>query len=71
MSGLVLGGWLLTRSALAAADLRAGDGGGFTADFLAQKLVTAHFHATQLLPQVAGLAPAATAGSGDLTAARF
>jgi 3-(methylthio)propanoyl-CoA dehydrogenase len=71
MAGLVIGGWLLTRSALAAAALRGGDGGGFSDDFLAQKLVTARFHATQLLPQVAGLAPAATGGPGDLLAARF
>jgi 3-(methylsulfanyl)propanoyl-CoA dehydrogenase len=71
MSGLVLGGWLLTRSAIAAATLRDGDGGGFSDDFLAQKLVTARFHATQLLPQVAGLAPAVTAGPGVLTAASF
>ncbi len=71
MSGLVIGGWLLTRSAIAAAALRDGDGGGFTDDFLAQKLVTARFHATQLLPQVAGLAPAVTAGPDDLFASRF
>jgi alkylation response protein AidB-like acyl-CoA dehydrogenase len=71
MSGLVIGGWLLTRSAIAAAALRDGDGGGFSDDFLAQKLVTARFHATQLLPQVAGLAPAVTAGPDDLLAAHF
>ena len=69
MSGIVIGGWLLTRSALAAAGLRDGDGGGFSDDFLAQKLVTARFYATQLLPQAAGLAPAVTAGNGDLAAA--
>ena len=33
---------------------------------LAQKLVTAHFFATQVLPQAAGLAPAVTAGAADL-----
>ncbi|MDF2733020.1 MAG: acyl-CoA dehydrogenase, partial [Desertimonas sp.] len=46
MAGTVTGGWLLTRSALAAAELlRAGDLGGFTNEFLEQKLVTARFYA--------------------------
>ena len=58
MMGLVTGAWLLTRSALAADEL-----GG---DLAAQKLVTAHFFATQVLPQVSGLAPAVTAGAADL-----
>ncbi len=58
MMGLVTGAWLLTRSALAAHEL-----GG---DLAAQKLVTAHFFATQVLPQVSGLAPAVTAGAADL-----
>jgi 3-(methylsulfanyl)propanoyl-CoA dehydrogenase len=72
MAGLVTGGWLLTRSALAAAELLAGDGDGeFSAEFLAQKLVTARFYATQLLPQAAGLLPAVTAGASDLVAATF
>jgi hypothetical protein len=71
MSGLVSGGWLLTRAALAAARLRAGDGGGYPAEFLDQKLVTARFYATQLMPQAAGLLPAVTAGAGDLRAAAF
>ncbi len=60
-----------TKSALAAAALRDGDGGGFSDDFLDQKLVTARFYATQLLPQAAGLASAVTAGNTDLAAARF
>ena len=73
MLGIVTGGWLLTRSALAAASLRAGGGDrdGFSDDFLAQKLVTARFYATQLLPRAAGLASAATAGPADLFAATF
>jgi hypothetical protein len=71
MTGIVTGGWLLTKSGLAAAALRDGDGGGFSDDFLAQKLVTARFYATQLLPQAAGLAPAVTAGPGDLFATTF
>jgi hypothetical protein len=33
--------------------------------------VTARFYMTQLLPQVAGLLPAATAGAADLRAASF
>ncbi len=44
---------------------------GFTPEFLEQKLVTARFYATQLLPQAAGLVPAITAGPGDLYAAAF
>ena len=34
------------------------------AEFLDQKLVTARFFATQVLPQAAGLLPAVTAGPG-------
>ena len=72
MAGIVTGGWLLTRSALAAAELlRAGDLGGLTNEFLEQKLVTARFYARQLLPQAAGLLPAITAGADDLFAASF
>jgi 3-(methylthio)propanoyl-CoA dehydrogenase len=71
MSGTVIGGWLLAKSALAAAALRDDGGGGFSDDFLDQKLVTARFYATQLLPQAAGLASAVTAGNTDLAAARF
>jgi hypothetical protein len=71
MTGIVTGAWVLTRSALAAAALRAGDGGGFSDDFLAQKLVTARFFATQVLPRAAGLLPAVTAGPADLFAATF
>ena len=69
MLGVVTGGWILVRSALAAERLRAGDGDGFSDDFLDQKLVTARFYATQLLPQAAGLLPAVTAGPADLFAA--
>ena len=69
MCGIVVGGWLLARSAQAAARLLE-DGLG-DADFLGQKVVTARFYAEQLLPQAAGLAPAVTAGPADLAAARF
>jgi alkylation response protein AidB-like acyl-CoA dehydrogenase len=69
MCGLVTGGWLLARSALAA-ERRLAEGGG-DGDLLAQKLVTARFYCDQLLPQAAGLQPAVTAGFGDLAAATF
>ena len=71
MAGLVTGGWLLTRSAITAAGLLAGDHDGFSSEFLEQKLVTARFYATQLLPQAAGLVSAVTAGPADLFAATF
>ena len=71
MAGIVTGGWLLTKSALAADALRSSGGGGFSAEFLEQKLVTARFYVTQLLPQAAGLLPAITAGPADLFAATF
>ena len=69
MCGVVVGGWLLARSAQAASRLLA-DGRG-DADFLRQKLVTTRFYVDQVLPQVHGLVPAVTAGAGDLTAASF
>ncbi|HET9547479.1 MAG TPA: acyl-CoA dehydrogenase, partial [Desertimonas sp.] len=71
MAGIVTGGWLLTKSALAAAELLGTGGNGFSTEFLEQKLVTARFFATQLLPQAAGLLPVITAGAGDLFAAAF
>ena len=71
LAGIVTGAWVLTRGAIAAAGLQAGDRDGFSAEFLDQKLVTAHFFATQVLPQVHGLLPAVTAGPADLFAATF
>jgi alkylation response protein AidB-like acyl-CoA dehydrogenase len=71
MAGIVTGAWVLARGALASAALRQGDGDGFSDEFLDQKIVTAHFFATQVLPQAGGLLPAVTAGPGDLFAARF
>jgi hypothetical protein len=69
MCGIVTGGWLLARSAQAAARrLSAGRGDD---EFLHQKLVTARFYAEQLLPQAAGLAPAVMAGRDDLDEAAF
>ena len=59
--GLVVGGWLMAKSALAARDL--------DADGIAEaQLPLARFYAEQLLPQAAGLVGAATAGSRDLFA---
>jgi hypothetical protein len=49
--------------------MRAGDADGFSDEFLAQKVVTARFYATQLLPRAAGLSSAVTAGPADLFAA--
>ena len=61
MWGLVVGGWLMARSALAAAGT--GDG-----ELAQTQLVLARFYAEQLLPQVSGLSGAATAGAEDLFA---
>jgi hypothetical protein len=61
MWGLVAGGWLMARSALAGPTT--GD-----AELAETQLVLARFYAEQLLPQAAGLLSAATAGSGDLFA---
>jgi hypothetical protein len=61
MWGLVVGGWLMARSALAAP--AAADN-----EVAQTQLVLARFYAEQLLPQVAGLAGAATAGAEDLYA---
>jgi 3-(methylthio)propanoyl-CoA dehydrogenase len=71
MTGIIAGGWLLTKSALAAAALLERGDRAFSDEFLRQKLVTARFYATQLLPQANGLAPAVTAGPGDLLATAF
>jgi 3-(methylsulfanyl)propanoyl-CoA dehydrogenase len=63
--GLVIGGWLMARSALAASRLlRAANGSD--AVFLRGKIGTARFYTEQLLPQTAGLLPAVTAGAGPL-----
>lgn len=59
--GLVVGGWLLAKSALAARGLN-GD------TVAAAQLPLARFYAEQLLPAASGLVGAATAGSRDLYA---
>jgi alkylation response protein AidB-like acyl-CoA dehydrogenase len=64
MFGLVTGGWLLARSALAAQQLLASGLGD--KPWLQEKIATARFYAEQLLPQAAGLASAVTAGAGVL-----
>jgi 3-(methylthio)propanoyl-CoA dehydrogenase len=63
--GLVIGGWLMARSALAASRLLH-HAAGSDAVFLQEKIGTARFYTEQLLPQTAGLLPAVTAGSGPL-----
>jgi alkylation response protein AidB-like acyl-CoA dehydrogenase len=71
MCGIVTGGWLLARSALAARrrlDAGVGTSNGDRALY-EQKIVTARFYCDQLLPQAAGLLPSVTAGPADLTAA--
>jgi hypothetical protein len=65
LCGLVIGGWLLARSALAASGLLR-DASGSDAVFLQDKIATARFYAEQLLPQAAGLLPAVTSGAGQL-----
>jgi hypothetical protein len=63
--GIVIGGWLMARQALAASALLDGEPGERAA-FLEAKVVTARFYCAQLLPQAGGLLPAVTAGSTDL-----
>jgi hypothetical protein len=65
LSGLVIGGWLMARSALAASRLLR-NAVGSDAVFLQEKIATARFYTEQLLPQAAGLLPAVTAGAGPL-----
>jgi 3-(methylthio)propanoyl-CoA dehydrogenase len=65
LCGLVIGGWLLARSALAASRLLPVARGSDVV-FLQEKIGTARFYAGQLLPQAAGLLPAVTAGAGPL-----
>lgn len=68
MFGLVVCGWLLARSAVAATHALEDGSAGFTPEFLRAKITTARFYATQLLPQAGGLLGAVTAGAGDLFA---
>jgi len=50
LCGLTIGGWLMARAADVAAQKLAG--GGTDREFLQSKLASAHFYATQVLPQV-------------------
>jgi hypothetical protein len=61
MWGLVVGGWLMARSALAAP-------AASEREIADTQLVLARFYAEQLLPAASGLLSAATAGSEDLFA---
>jgi alkylation response protein AidB-like acyl-CoA dehydrogenase len=63
--GVVLGGWLMARQALAAA-ARLGSTPADQAGFYDAKIATARFYCTQLLPQAHGLLPAVTAGCARL-----
>nr|MBP9066622.1 acyl-CoA dehydrogenase C-terminal domain-containing protein [Candidatus Microthrix sp.] len=60
MWGLVVGGWVLGKSALAATEWAA-EGGDEA--FCTEKVRTARWFADQQLPAVAGLVPRATAGA--------
>jgi hypothetical protein len=53
LCGLTIGGWLLARSAAIAAQKL--DAGGSDREFLEAKLASAHFYATQVLPEVLSL----------------
>ncbi len=70
MFGLVTGGWLLARSALAAHRLReaGGDNAQGKPEWLSAKVATARFYCQQLLPEVTGLLPAVTGGAAPLFA---
>jgi alkylation response protein AidB-like acyl-CoA dehydrogenase len=71
MSGLVTGGWMLARSALAAQRHLDAGASGAAAEQLTQKIVTARFFCDQLMPQADGFLAAVTAGPRDLAAAAF
>ncbi len=58
----VIGGWLMTKSAVAAQTELANGATGDQADFYEQKLVTTEFYVTQLLPSQFGLLPSITGG---------
>ena len=67
MFGIVTGGWLMARQALAAqADLAAGIG---DKDRLAAKVTTARYYGEQVLPTAAGLVPSIQGGAEVLFAA--
>jgi len=66
LMGVVCGGWMMARSALAAArQLEAGNG---DAAFLRGKLLTARFYADHILPQAMALAMVAMRGADSVLA---
>jgi 3-(methylthio)propanoyl-CoA dehydrogenase len=68
--GLVTGGWVMARQALAA--VRAGgSASGADQAFYEQKARTARFYCEQLLPQAAGLVASVTATNRDLATSTF
>ncbi|MBK6983163.1 MAG: acyl-CoA dehydrogenase C-terminal domain-containing protein [Betaproteobacteria bacterium] len=67
LTGLVTGGWMMARAAVAATEQLAAGGGDET--FLKGKRLTARFYADHLLPQVDGLAEALVAGGQLVRAA--
>jgi len=62
--GIVTGGWLLARQALAAKGEL--DGGADDTEYLRAKITSARFYAEQVLPTAAGLVPSVQAGSSAL-----
>ncbi len=67
LTGLVTGGWMMARAAVAATEQLAAGGGDET--FLKGKRLTARFYADHLLPQVDGLAEALVTGGQLVRAA--
>jgi hypothetical protein len=63
--GIVLGGWLMARAAVAAL----GSPDGFEPGFLTEKVSTARFYGEQLLPAANGLVPSVKAGASLLDSA--
>jgi hypothetical protein len=63
--GIVLGGWLMARAAVAAL----GSPNGFEPGFLTEKVSTARFYGEQLLPAANGLVPSVKAGASLLDSA--
>ena len=64
LTGTVMGGWLMAKSADAAARLIAG--GSSDLEFLQGKLVTARFYAEQVLPQALALVAVVKGGAGSV-----
>jgi len=62
--GIVTGGWLMARQALAAKGEL--DAGSVDTAYLRAKITTARFYAEQVLPTAAGLVPSVKAGSSAL-----